>query len=168
MSTHRTSCYLLIILTIIIAVLLSLIAFPLEYPNLVPSFLPVVILFWAIVEPQKVNVGVAWLSGLILDFAFGSTLGIHAASTAFMVWGLVTFFENIRFYSFLQKSIVVISINVLGQFLLFWTEHIFGTVTIEYNVLLSSLATAIIWPICYGILNAIYSFFCPIHREEDY
>ena len=90
----------------------------------------------------------------------------RSSAMAFMTWSLVTFFPNIRFYSLLQKDVVVASINFVGQFLLFWSEHIFGAVTVDYNILLSCVATAILWPVCYVILNMLYSMVQTGTRRE--
>lgn len=166
MRTNSTSCYLVIIFSLVLAVVLSLASIHLNFQKVVPSFVPMVLLYWAIVEPQKVNVGISWVAGLFLDLALGATLGIHASAMAFMTWSLVTFFPNIRFYSLLQKDVVVASINFVGQFLLFWSEHIFGAVTVDYNILLSCVATAILWPVCYVILNMLYSMVQTGTRRE--
>jgi rod shape-determining protein MreD len=40
--------------------------------------------------------------------------------------------------------------------LLFWTEHIFGVVTVDYNMFWSCLSTLLLWPIMCGILNMLY------------
>lgn len=167
MRSNSTSCYIIIAISIVIAIILSLASIPLNFQKIIPNFVPMVLLYWAIIEPQKVNVGVSWFAGLVLDLALGSTLGIHASAMAFMTWGLVTFFPNVRFYSLLQKDIVVASINFVGQFLLFWFEHIFGAVTVDYNFVLSCVATIVLWPICYVLLNMVYSLILP-GRENDY
>jgi rod shape-determining protein MreD len=145
-------------LSIIVALILSLIKLPLVVDNLVPNYVPMVVLYWAIISPTKVNVGVGWFAGLLMDFLMGATLGLHAIAFALMVWIVVTQFENIAFYSLLQKTIVVGFVNFIGQFLLFWTEHIFGVVTADYSLFWSCFFTLILWPLLYGILNLTHSF----------
>ncbi len=145
-------------LSIIVALVLSLIKLPIVVDNLVPNYVVMVVLYWVIVCPNKVNVGVGWFAGLLMDFLFGSTLGLHACAIAFMVWIIATQFKNIAFYSLLQKTIVVGIVNFIGQFILFWTEHIFGVVTVDYNFLWSCVSTLVLWPIVSGILSLTHSF----------
>lgn len=164
---RNTGSFLLIWLTIIVALVLSLLKLPIIVNNFVPNYVPMIVLYWVIFAPEKVNVGVSWLVGLLLDLLLGSTLGIHAAAMGFMAWIVVSQFQNIGFYSLLQKTIVVGTVNFIGQFLLFWIEHVFGVVTVDYDMFWSCLTTLILWPVFCGILNMLYAIVGPIRVERN-
>ena len=144
-------------LSFIVALVLTLIKFPMAIESFVPNYVPMVVLYWVIVAPSKVNIGIGWFIGFMVDFLVGSTIGLHAIAIGFMVWIIVTQFENIAFYSLLQQTIVVGVVNFIGQFLLFWTEHIFGVVTVDYNFFWSCVSTVVLWPILAFLLNFTYS-----------
>ena len=86
-------------LSFIVALVLMLIKFPMAIESFVPNYVPMVVLYWVIVAPSKVNIGIGWFIGLMVDFLVGSTIGLHAIAIGFMVWIIVTQFENIAFYS---------------------------------------------------------------------
>lgn len=168
MNFSTTSTYILIWFTICVSLICSIIKLPLALDSFMPNYLAMVLLFWATIAPERFNVLSAWFSGLLLDLLLGTTLGVHATAFGFMVWILIAQFKNIVFYSLLQKSLVVGSINFFGHFLLFWIEHIFGVVTVDYEIFGSSLTTFLVWPILYIILNYIYLVINPNKNEKNY
>ena len=168
MILRGTSCLLLIWFTIAVALLASLIKMPESMAAYIPNYVVMVLLYWVMATPEKVNVGTGWITGLFMDLLLGSTLGIHAALMAFVVWMVAGMFSNSRYYSLIQKTIVVGTVNFIGQFLFYWVEHIFGLVSVNYDNLWSGFATVILWPVTYVILNFLYSTVKPHERYVDY
>lgn len=168
MSFRTISGYLFIWFTILVSLVLSLLKLPIMLDNFIPSYVSIVIIAWAIIDNSRVNVLSAWVTGLLLDILLGCNLGIHAASMAFMVWIVLSQFDNIKYYSLLQKSIVASTVNFVGQFILFWIEHIFGGITVDFNLFWSCLSTLFAWPVIYVILYGIYSIIEPVKLNKDY
>ncbi len=167
MGIRNTGGFLVIWSSLVIGLFLSIVKMPVAFDFLVPNYVVCALLYWVIAIPEKVNVGTGWLTGLFLDILLGSTLGVHATALAFMSWIVASQFKEIRFYSILQKTIVVGTVNFLGQFILFWTEHIFGIVTVDYDICWSGISTFLIWPVIYGILTIIYGVVVPQKKIED-
>ncbi|WP_019000688.1 rod shape-determining protein MreD [Succinimonas amylolytica] len=168
MNIRHAGVFVVIWGSLFIGLLLSLVKLPAEADIFSPNYVVCVLLYWVIVVPEKVNVGIGWLTGLFFDFLLGATLGIHAAAFAFMSWIVACQFKNIRYYSLIQKTIVVGAVNCLGQFLLFWVEHIFGVVTVDYQVFWSCLSTVLLWPLVYLVLTLIYEAVSPKSALELY
>ncbi len=163
MSMKSTNKIIVIWITIVVALFLSLFRMPIYIESFLPNYLAIVLLYWAIVAPERVSVFTGWISGIILDFLLGSTLGVHAIIYSFMVWVLISQFESIKYYSLFQKTIVVGTINFVGCFLLFWLEHVFGALTVDYDLLWSSISTFFVWPLFYVVMN----LFCGNPEEEN-
>ena len=168
MNIRNTGAFFVIWGSLLLGLLLSLIKLPAAADIISPNYVVCVLLYWVIAVPEKVNVGIGWLTGLLFDLMLGSTLGIHAAAYAFMSWIVACQFRNIRYYSLIQKTLVVGSVNCLGQFLLFWVEHIFGVVTADYQVFWSCLSTMLFWPLVYLILTLVYEAVIPKSSLELY
>ena len=56
-----------IILSFVIALMLDVLPLPNWAEWFRPEWMVMVLIFWVLVLPQRVNVGVAWVVGLVLD-----------------------------------------------------------------------------------------------------
>ena len=51
---------------------------PIGFDWLGSLWIVLILLYWALMTPQYVNVGVAWFVGFILDIVYKVTIGEHA------------------------------------------------------------------------------------------
>ena len=167
MINKKTGSFMLIWGSIIVALILSIIKLPAFLSDYLPNYASLVLMVWVVAFPNKVNVFSGWITGLFMDFLLGTTLGIHAAAFSFMIWLLHSQFESFRFYSLVEVTVVVATINLIGQFVLFWSEHIFGVVTADYHIIWSSITCLVIWPLLYLILVSLHRLIIP-QKDEYY
>lgn len=144
-----------IYLTILSALILSILPMPslLDYHR--PDWLALVVMYWVIALPHRVNLGTAWVAGLLLDILLGSTLGIHALSMAIMAYVAALQFQKIRNFSVWQQALVMGCISLLGQLTVFWAEHLFGVATLNYRLFWASLSTLLLWPLTFVTLRKL-------------
>lgn len=135
-----------IYLTILLALLLTILPLPAIIDPYRPDWLTLVIVYWVIALPHRVNVGTAWIAGLLLDILMGSTLGVRALALAIMAYVAAMQFQKVRNFSVWQQAVVVGIISLLGQLTVFWAEHLFAVVTINYRMFWSCLCTTLLWP----------------------
>ena len=135
-----------IYLTILLALLLTILPLPAIIDPYRPDWLTLVIVYWVIALPHRVNVGTAWIAGLLLDILMGSTLGVRALALAIMAYVAAVQFQKIRNFSVWQQAMVVGIISLLGQLTVFWAEHLFAVVTMNYRMFWSCLSTTLLWP----------------------
>lgn len=135
-----------IYLTILLALLLTILPLPAIIDPYRPDWLTLVIVYWVIALPHRVNVGTAWIAGLLLDILMGSTLGVRALALAIMAYVAAMQFQKVRNFSVWQQAVVVGIISLLGQLTVFWAEHLFAVVTINYRMFWSCLSTTLLWP----------------------
>ncbi len=166
MTIKGTGVFLLVWLSIAAALVLSIIKLPASVSDYLPNYACLTVLVWAVALPDRVNVMTGWVTGLCMDFLLGTTLGIHAAAFSFMVWMLSSQFESIKYYSLVEITIAVGTVNFLGQFILFWGEHLFGVVTVDYNIFWTSVSSFVCWPVLYIILMSVYHLISPKNEDE--
>lgn len=135
-----------IYLTILLALLLSILPMPALLDTYRPDWVALVVLYWVIALPHRVNIGTAWVAGLLLDILLGSTLGVRALSMAIMAYVAAMQFQKIRNFSVWQQAMVIGCISLLGQLLVFWAEHLFGMASLNYRLFWASLSTTLLWP----------------------
>ncbi len=135
-----------IYLTILLALLLTILPLPAIIDPYRPDWLTLVIVYWVIALPHRVNVGTAWIAGLLLDILMGSTLGVRALALAIMAYVAAMQFQKVRNFSVWQQAVVVGIISLLGQLTVFWAEHLFAVVTMNYRMFWSCLSTTLLWP----------------------
>ena len=144
-----------IYLTILLALLLAIVPLPAIIDPYRPDWLTLVIVYWVIALPHRVNVGTAWIAGLSLDILLGSTLGVRALALAIMAYVAAMQFQKIRNFSVWQQAVVVGIISLLGQLTVFWAEHLFAVVTMNYRMFWSCLTTTLLWPWVFLLLRKI-------------
>ena len=166
MTIKSTGSFLLIWMSIIVALVLSIMKLPASLSDYLPNYACLVVLVWVVAIPSRVNVFTGWITGLCMDFLLGTTLGIHALAFSFMVWMIRTQFDSIKYYSLPELSIVVGTVIFIGQFVLFWGEHLFGVVTVDYNIFWSALSSSICWPIIYVFFFFLYHLISPKKEDE--
>ena len=135
-----------IYLTILLALLLTILPLPAIIDPYRPDWLTLVIVYWVIALPHRVNVGTAWIAGLLLDILMGSTLGVRALALAIMAYVAAMQFQKVRNFSVWQQAVVVGIISLLGQLTVFWAEHLFAVVTMNYRMFWSCLSSTLLWP----------------------
>lgn len=144
-----------IYLTMLLALLLTILPMPALLDHHRPDWLVLVVLYWVIALPHRVNIGTAWVCGLLLDILLGSTLGVHALSMAIMAYVVALQFQKIRNFSVWQQALVMGSVSLLGQLTVFWAEHLFGVVTLNYRLFWTSLSTLVLWPAAFLLLRRL-------------
>ena len=67
----------IILLSFIIAFILSMVPLPQILQIVRPEFVTIVLIYWAIAVPNRIGVGIGWITGLIYDVSTDALLGQH-------------------------------------------------------------------------------------------
>ena len=86
----------IIVVTVLLSVMLSIMPMPYSVSVFRPDWVLLVLIYWSIALPHRVNVGVAWLVGIFMDVLLGSVLGIQGAVFAVVVYLATVNFQKIR------------------------------------------------------------------------
>lgn len=151
-SSSRPS---IIALTLLLAILLSIMPLPISVDAFRPDWLLIVVLYWSLALPERVNVFTAWFMGILLDILLGSVLGIHAAAMAVAVFITSSNCQKIRNFSGLQQSLVIGVIIALYHLLVFWLQRTIDDVIFLPSYLYPVLTTIIVWRWAFLLLRKI-------------
>lgn len=124
-----------------------------------PDWVLVVVLYWCLALPNRVNVITAWLFGLLIDILLGSTLGVHAAAMALTVFIIAGNFQKIRNFSVWQQALIVGVLSALYHLLVFWFQRFLTDAVFVPQYLYPVITTVILWPWAFLLLRKIRRHF---------
>ena len=90
---------IIILFSLLLVLIASIIPLPLNIDIFRPDWVLIVLIYWAIALPNRVNVVTAWLMGFLLDVLLGTVLGVHAAAMAISVYIAADNYQKIRNFS---------------------------------------------------------------------
>lgn len=145
----------LILLTLVVALVLSVIPLPFVAEPFRPNWVLMVLIYWSLALPHRVNVGVAWLAGLVLDVLLGSTLGLRAMAMAFVIYLIALQYQKLRNFSLLHQSLIVMLMVALQMWLVLWLEMLLANVPMPRDYFWPVITSAIFWPWLFLLLRKL-------------
>ncbi|WP_292741754.1 rod shape-determining protein MreD, partial [Methylophaga sp. UBA2687] len=138
-------------ITLLFAILLMLVPLPdtLRYAR--PEWVAITLIYWAMALPQRVSIGVAWFTGLVMDVVTGGILGIHAFAYALVIYLVGRLHLQIRQYPLWQQAFTILSLVSLVHFIVMLSAPI----TFSWNHWLTVLTSTLVWPFVYAVLRKI-------------
>ena len=151
---------LLLYLSFFFCILLDSFSFSYQINNIKPSFVLLSFIYWNLATPEKMNVGHAFLLGLICDFMEGTFLGIYPLIFLFISYICQHYFHQIRPMKFLQQSVIIFLLVISVRFFLsldFTNSEPDNLTLMDSNLIwlafLNALISAIFWPIVFILLR---------------
>lgn len=135
-----------IIVSIIVALMLTLLPMPASIIWLKPSWVLMVLIYWTMVVPHRVNTGTAFLVGLIMDLLMGTLLGEHALAMTVVIYFVSRLYMRIQMYPLAQQGFSVFLFVLLYQFILFCTEGFIGQLPPSHLYWMSAVTSTLLWP----------------------
>jgi rod shape-determining protein MreD len=146
---------IIILFTLLIALVVTIIPMPLSIDAFRPNWVLVVLLYWCMALPNKVNIITAWVMGIILDVLLGSVLGVHAAAMAITVYIIVVNCQKVRNFSLWQQAMIVGLCAALYYLLVFWLQRLLSDVMFLPSYLYPVISTIVIWPWVFLLLRRV-------------
>lgn len=143
---NETQHWLLMPATLLLAVILTLLPMPAWTIWFRPTWVLMVIIYWAMMTPYRVNVGTAWIAGLLLDVLSGTLLGEHALALTVVTYFVVRMHTQLRMYHLLQQSLWIGIFAVIYQFILFCVQGFLGELPKTWMYWSASVTTMLLWP----------------------
>lgn len=144
-----------ILVSLIVAFMLTLLPLP-EWAELYrPEWVAMVLIYWAMAIPDRVGVGVAWVTGLFLDVARGALLGQYALALAVVAYLTQRLYRRIRVYPLWQQALVVLILVALEQMLVLWVKGIVGQAPQTWGYWWPSLVSMALWPWLFLVLRDV-------------
>lgn len=142
-----------IFLSILAAFFLTLLPIPEWAVWLRPAWILLILIFWASVLPHRVNVGIAWVSGICLDILNGTLLGEHAFALALTVYIVIHIHSRFRMFSLLQQGLIVFLLTLFYQFILFCIQGFVGDLPKTWLYWASAATSMLLWPWVFVVMH---------------
>ena len=142
-----------IILSIIFAFILTILPLPLWAAWFRPEWVVLVLVYWNIALPQRVNIGTSWVIGLLLDALSGTVLGEHALALVVVTYIAVKLHRRIRAVNIWQQSLTLGLLVMLFQAIIFIVQAFIGEIPQSLFYWLPSLTSALFWPWVFIVLR---------------
>ena len=143
----------LVFLTIIAAVLLSLLPVPEILAPFKPYWVALVVIYWSLETRQILNLGLAFLIGLLVDVLSGSLMGLHALSLVIMVFLVQRFRSRLRFFPPWQQALSIFALLVNDRIILIWIIALLGEPLPTWKYWLPPLVGMVLWPWLFLLLD---------------
>jgi rod shape-determining protein MreD len=153
MSRHHGG--MTIFLSFICALLLQMFDLPEWAEVLRPDWVALVLVYWCIALPERVGVGVGWLSGLMLDVANGALLGQNALTLAIVAYLALRLHQRIRLFPLWQQAVSVLLLVTLHLMLVLWIKGALGQSAETLAYWLPALSSMLAWPLVFVILRSL-------------
>jgi rod shape-determining protein MreD len=140
-----------IFFTLFLGLILIMVPWPL--PALMPDWLLLILLYWTMARPALVNVGVAWVLGIITDLALGSALGSHALIYTVMVYCVVKFLPRMVTLPVWQQSMIIFILVMLDSALQYWIMSSAGIEPQSWTYWLPAFSSMMVWPLLCWLLK---------------
>ncbi len=142
-------------ITLFIALLLSIMPLPIGFDAFRPNWALLVLTYWSLALPNRVNVLFAWVIGFVIDVLLGSVLGINAFATALVIYVSANNYQKIRNFSLWQQSLIIGLFIALFHLTVFWLQRMVLDVDFSMHYLKPVITSAIIWPIIFLLLRKV-------------
>lgn len=135
-----------VVLSLCVAIVLALLPMPDWSAWLRPSWVLMVMIFWTMTIPFEVNVGVAWLAGMILDLLTGCMLGEHALALTIVVYFSYRFHLRLNMYPLIQQAFTVFIFTLIYQLIIYCLQSVINQPPASHLYWMSSVTSMLFWP----------------------
>jgi rod shape-determining protein MreD len=142
----------MVFISLLTAFGLTLLPLPPFTVSFIPDWTLMTVLYWAIYLPQRVGLGIAWITGLLMDVLTNSILGEHALASALALYLPVKLYRRIRTFSIWQQMIAIGILMAIYRAILFWIQGIIHHPLSE-QFWFPALTDMLLWPLVVIILR---------------
>ena len=149
----------IILFTLLIAVMASIMPLPLNVDAFRPDWVLIVLIYWCMALPGRVNIITAWVMGFLLDVLLDSVLGVHAAAMAIAVFIVAESYQKIRNFSIWQQALIAGVLAALYHLVVFWLQRLLIDATFLTSYLYPVITTVVLWPWVFYLLRKVRRHF---------
>ena len=119
-----------------------------------PDMLMVVLMFWAVHQPQRVGMGVAFVLGLAMDVNQGAVLGQHALAYTLLNFVAVTIHRRLLWFGVFEQALQIVPLFFAVHAVSLAVRMLAGGMFPGWWVLFAPVCEALLWPLATTVLLA--------------
>jgi rod shape-determining protein MreD len=150
----------IVLFTLLIALMASIMPMPLNADAFRPDWVLIVLIYWCMALPGRVNIITAWVMGFLLDVLLGSVLGVHAAAMSISIYIITRNHQKIRNFSIWQQALITGVLSALYHLVVFWLQRFLIDVVFLTSYLYPVITTIVLWPWVFYLLRRVRRHFC--------
>ena len=119
-----------------------------------PDLLALVLVFWAVHQPRRVGIVLAFVFGVVMDVHQGAILGQHALAYTLMSFGAVAMHRRLLWFELPAQMLQVLPLFVLAQVTMLGVGLAAGGMFPGWSMWLAPVFQALLWPVATLLLLA--------------
>jgi len=150
-----SSVFVAVGLSTFVALILTIVQVPDWLFYFWPDWTALVIVYWALVLPNRVGAFVAFIIGTILEVLFVRKFGVLGLGLAMLAFIVNSAHLQLRVLSIWQQTLFMVLLIGLFKLLTGWLYGIMTDFTITAEYWYSLLGSMVIWPFTYILLEEL-------------
>jgi rod shape-determining protein MreD len=155
--TKKINNYFIIVTSFFIALALTFIDVPTWVDWVYPECLSIILLYWIYTSYTYVNIGSAFLVGVILDIVFDTPIGEHALVLILAAYVIIKFNAKIYALDFEKRLVIIFGVIFWCQFAPLLLQFYLGMTTVFWlsltKIFVKTLSGTLLWLILSVLLN---------------
>lgn len=143
----------IILATFAAAILLTILPLPSWLQSLWPYWMALVLIYWCLETQDRITLGLAFTTGIVLDLFTGSLLGLHALSLVIIVYLANHFRARLRFFPPWQQALSVFGLLMNDRIILLWIISLRGDPLPSMDFWLPPVVGTLLWPWLFILLD---------------
>ncbi|VFP81988.1 Rod shape-determining protein MreD [Candidatus Erwinia haradaeae] len=155
LNYFRSCKYWLIWLSFLVALILQSMPWPESLSLFRPSWLLLILIYWILIMPDRINIGTAFSMGIVTDLIYGSTLGLH--SLAFSVIAYIVSRQNHQICNLMlwKQALSIIILAWVMDIIIFISNLLVINVVFCPEQLWNGVTSGILWPWMFLLMHKI-------------
>ena len=155
MNEHKKKGIIIIVASFIVALMMTALPLPEWAANWRPAWVAMVLIYWCMALPNKVNIGVAWAAGIVMDVLQGTLLGQNALGLVLLAFITINVHQRIRMFPLTQQALFVMVLILLYQLMSLWVRGLMGVPPRTWTYWTPAITSMVLWPWLFIILRDI-------------
>lgn len=159
MNWYDHQSFWIVWISLFIAIILQIMPVPSYCFLFRPSLIQLLLIYWSIEIPHRVNIGTGFMLGIIIDLMLGSTLGIRALAFSILAYLVVLLCSLLQNMMLWLQTIIVLLLSIITKIIICGLQVLVINISLCPTIFLSSIIDGILWPLLFLLMRKLcYKF----------